>query len=361
VMFTPVFMQQFFSGLTEAAFAMLVLLSVWFKLKKRHIISMILLSFLPMIRTEAVLFLAWFGLLELVEKRFKSLPFLLTGTLLYSLIGWVAKDDFLWLINEIPYGGDNIYGSGALLHYLHLMPWTIGWVLIGTSVIGIILALVGLIKQSKSSVWLITHIIIPALLYLVFHSIMWYLGKVSAGLPRMLAVLVPFMAVGAVYTIQQIDNDVNMKLVSRSLALMLAVLITWNGVSSVTLPVELGKEEKILQEAADYIRANELDKYKIHYYSLFNEVTLGLDPHHEEQCQQVIHKRSTPHINVKANSLVIYDTHFAPNEGQMPLENLTSSPYFELIKTFRPEEPFTTLGNQPFEVYLFFRKDTILP
>ena len=362
IMFTPIFMQEFFSGLTEVAFAMLALLATWLRLKKRYVVSMILLSFLPMVRTEAVLFLAWFGLLELTEKRFKSLPLLFTGTLVYSLVGLIAKDDFLWLINEMPYtGGNDIYGSGSWMHYLQLMPEKIGMEVIVSVLFGIIFLVIGLATREKEARWLSLNIVIPAVMYLVFHSTMWYLGKVSAGLPRMLAVLVPFMAIVCVYGFNQLSNLFGSKLVSTGFSTALAVLVVWNGTSSQELPVQLGKEEKVLQDVADYINKNELDKHKIHYYALYNEVTLGLDPHYTEQCQQVIHTRSEPHINVEANSLVIYDMHFAPNEGQMPLENLTSSPYFELLETFEPDVPFNTLGDKPFKVYLFLRKDITLP
>ena len=362
ILFTPIYFQGFFSGLTEAAFAMLTLLAVWFRLKNRYVLSLILLSFLPMVRTEAVLFLAWFGLLELVERRIKTLPLLLTGTLIYSLVGWWAKGDILWLINEMPYsGGSSIYGSGSLTHYFQLMPEKIGWAAICVAVIGIVFLGLGLAKRETNSLWLAANILVPAVIYLLFHSVMWYVGKVSAGLPRILAVLVPFLAIVAVYAVHQVGNLFNSKLVPSGIAVVLSLLVVWNGYSSVRLPVDLGQEEKVLQRVADYINENDLNENKIHYFALYNEVTLGLDPHYPEQCQQVIHTRAEPHINVEANSLVIYDMHFAPNEGQMPLENLTSSPYFELLEVFEPETPFNTIGDKPYKVYLFFRKDITLP
>jgi len=362
ILFTPIYFQEFFSGLTEAAFAMLVFMAIWLRLKNRYVLSLILLSFLPMVRTEAVLFLAWFGLLELIEKRFKTLPLLLTGTLIYSLVGWWAKGDILWLINEMPYsGGGSIYGNGSLMHYLQLMPEKIGWIVLCATAIGMVFLGFGLAKRENDSQWLVASILIPAVIYLSFHSIMWYLGKVSAGLPRILAVLVPFLAIVVVYAVHQLGNLFNSKLVSTGISISLCLLIVWNGNSSVRLPVGLGQEEKVLQRVADYIYENELDKNKIHYFALYNEVTLGLDPHYPENCQQVIHTRAEPHINVEANSLVIYDMHFAPNEGQMPLENLTSSPYFELLEVFEPETPFNTIGDKPYKVYLFYRKDITLP
>lgn len=357
ILFSPIFMQEFFSGLTEVTFAMLLLLSIWLRLKKKFVLSFILLSFLPLVRTEAVLILAWFGLFGLIERRSWQVLLLSVGTLIYSLIGWFAKEDVFWLINEMPYsGGDNIYGSGSLFHYFQLMPEKIG-LLVLISAFSALLWLAFRIKANwKESSSVFAYILFPAAIFIGFHSIMWYAGEVSLGLPRMLAVIVPFLALLSIYSLHQLEKLTQTKLLSGSLSILLAALIVWNGLKTETLPVELGQEEKVLTRVADYIMKNDLVDHKIHYYSLYNEVTLGLDPHRKEQCQQVIHTRAEPEKNVAEGSLVIWDAHFAPNEGQMPLENLTSSPYFELLKVFEPEVPFITVGNHEYKVYLFLRK-----
>ena len=356
IMFTPIFLQEFFSGLTEVTFVMLLLLSIWLRLKKQHVFSLLLLSFLPLVRTEAVLFLAWFGLIDLVERKSWQVVLLFTGALVYSLIGWIAKGDFLWLINEMPYsGGDHIYGSGSLYHYLNLMPEKIGWPVLATSVIGISLSVLGLFKKDHSSRWLLQYILFPAFMYTIFHSVMWYLGTVSLGLPRILAVVVPLFAIISIYALNRIQQSTQINHSSLLLGICITGLIVWNVYSKIELPVKLGEEEKVLTEVAEYIRSEGLQDHKIHYYSLYNEVTLGLDPHFPEKCQQVIHTRAEPHINVAAGSLVIWDAHFAPNEGQMPLANLTSSEHFKLLEVFEPEVPFITVGKQEYRVYLFLR------
>lgn len=357
ILFSPIFMQEFFSGLTEVTFAMLLLVSIWLRLKKKYAISFILLSFLPLVRTEAVLMLAWFGMIDLIERRSWQLVLLSIGTLIYSLIGWVAKDDLFWLINEMPYsGGDNIYGSGSLFHYFQLMPEKIGLPILITAFSALLWLRFRIKNHWKESRYVFAYILVPPAIFIGFHSVMWYAGEVSLGLPRMLAVIVPFLALLSVYSLHQLEKLTQTKFLSGSLSLLLAVLVVWNGLKTETLPVELGQEEKVLTRVADYIKNNDLADHKIHYYSLYNEVTLGLDPHRKEQCQQVIHTRDKPEKNVAAGSLVIWDAHFAPNEGQMPLENLTSSPYFELLEIFEPEVPFITVGNHEYKVYLFLRK-----
>jgi hypothetical protein len=357
ILFSPVFMQEFFSGLTEATFTMLLLTSIWLRLKKRFVLSFILLSFLPLVRTEAVLILTWFGLIDLIERKSWHVVLLSAGTLIYSIIGWFFKDDVFWLINEMPYtGGDNIYGSGSLFHYFQLMPDKIGLLVLIPALSASLLLFVQIKLKRQESWSVIAYVLFPAVIFIGFHSIMWYAGEVSLGLPRMLAVIVPFLALLSIYSLHQLEKLTQTNLLSGSLSFLLASLVVWNGLKTESLPVQLGQEEKVLTRVADYIRKNGLANHKVHYYSLYNEVTLGLDPHRKDQCQQVIHTRAEPQKNVAAGSLVIWDAHFAPNEGQMPLENLTSNPYFKLLEVFEPQVPFITVGNHEYKVYLFLRE-----
>jgi hypothetical protein len=356
IMFTPIFLQEFFSGLTEVCFIMLLFLSLWLRLVKQFSLSLILMSLLPFVRTEAILIIAWFGLLDLLERRSPQTALLLCGTVVYSIIGWVTKGDIFWLVNEMPYaGGDHIYGSGKMFHYFLIMPEKIGRITLIATALGLaFLAFRSWIPQKEYS-WVINYIVVPFVIYIGFHSIMWYVGRVSLGLPRMLAVVVPLVAVLVVYAFNRANNMTGNQRVMYFLGALLSLAVVLKTVNYVELPVRLGAEEQVLEYVADYIRTNGLEKNKVHYYSLYNEVSLGLDPHYAEQCQQVVHNRADPHEEVMPGSLVIWDAHFAPNEGAMPLENLTSNPHFEVLKIFRPEETFNTLGNRPYEVYLFLR------
>ena len=51
----------------------------------------------------------------------------------------------------------------------------------------------------------------------------------------------------------------------------------------------------------------------------------------------------------------VWDAHFGPNEGRVPLETLMNQPYLKLLKVFRPDQPFTVLGGYNYEVYVFRR------
>ncbi|MCF8465564.1 MAG: hypothetical protein K9G41_12025 [Flavobacteriales bacterium] len=356
VLLTPIFFQEFFSGLTEVCFAVLLLLSLWLRLKKQFVLSLILMSLLPFVRTEALLLITWFGLQDVLERRSPQVLLLLLGTVVYSLIGWAAKGDILWLINDMPYvGGNHIYGSGKLFHYFLIMPESIGSATLFATLFGLAVLAFHSLNSAKEDRWIRNYVLIPMIIYIGFHSIMWFVGRVSLGLPRMLAVIVPFLAIVIIYGF----NWLNGMLTSRIIAIFgwfLCYTIVMNTYRQVELPVPLGNEERVLEQTAQYIRQNGLTGHKIHYYSLYNEVSLGLNPHNADKCQQIVHNRANPHKEVKPGSLVIWDAHFSPNEGAMPLENLSSNEHFEMLKVFRPEPAFNTLGDKPFEVYLFLRK-----
>lgn len=362
VLFSPIFMQQYFSGLTETVFICLLLLAFWLKLKNQRTAALVVFSFLPFIRTEALLLLFWFGFLEVAEsKDRRPVLFMLTGFVVYSLIGWIAKGDINWIANELPYvGGENIYGSGSIWHYVQLMPDTVGIPLLVVTIVGIILSIPKSVVHASDADWLWKYAIVPSLIYVGFHSFMWYVGKVSLGLSRMLAVVVPLFALVSIYGVSSLQRSVRSLYVRGVVSTVVAFICVVYGLKSFELPVKLGEEERVLQNVAEYIRSNNLVGHKIHYYALYNEITLGLDPHNADQCQQVVHNRANPHEEVKPGSLVIWDAHFSPNEGAMPLENLLGNKHFEVLQVFEPETPFNTLGNRPFEVYLFLRKPDVV-
>ncbi len=357
IMFTPVFFREFFSGLTEVCLAMSLLLFLLLRLRKRHATALILLSFLPFIRTEGLLFIVWFGLIDILERRSWQVLLVSTGAIVYSLIGWLAKGDILWLLHEMPYvGGEHIYGSGSLFHYMRIMPGNLGAVTLSAMVISIALLVRARYRHAEGSRWMLLNVLLPLLAFIGFHSVMWWMGRVSLGLPRMLAVIVPSMALMLVFGLDQLRLQTNRKWLPFGLALLTSGSSVVYGFRSVQLPVPLGQEEQVLKETATYIVRNGLSGNRIHYYALYSEMVLNLDPHNTEQCQQVVHNRSDPQDEVRPGSLVIWDAHFSPNEGVMPLENLLENEFFEVVSVFRPEHPFNTLGDRPFEVYLFQRK-----
>ncbi len=62
---------------------------------------------------------------------------------------------------------------------------------------------------------------------------------------------------------------------------------------------------------------------------------------------------------VPDSSIVFWDSHFGPNECHIPLSKLIQDKNFKLIKSFVPEQRFTTLGGHAFEVHIFMKVSNV--
>ncbi|MCX6283633.1 MAG: hypothetical protein NTW31_05300, partial [Bacteroidetes bacterium] len=62
--------------------------------------------------------------------------------------------------------------------------------------------------------------------------------------------------------------------------------------------------------------------------------------------------------DIEMGAVYIWDSHFGPNECKIPLDTVMRDPYMRLIKLFRPSAEIFTLGDHPYEVYVF-RKNPV--
>ena len=80
LIFSPLYFILTFSGLTEPLFAFLLILSAFLYIKEYQFWSLLIISFLPFVRSEGLFFLGIFGFLEVYQFRFKNLLVLAIGT-----------------------------------------------------------------------------------------------------------------------------------------------------------------------------------------------------------------------------------------------------------------------------------------
>ena len=84
-------------------------------------------------------------------------------------------------------------------------------------------------------------------------------------------------------------------------------------------------------------------RHECHYF-------LHLNPYDKGEANQMISDRDHPENTVKVGELVIWDAHFGPNEGRLPLDNLLKNNNFRLVHLTREKEPFTVLGGYTYEI-----------
>ncbi len=127
----------------------------------------------------------------LFKARYKLLPLLLTGHLIYSVIGYFYYRDFLWVFTKIPYESQlSNHGHGGIFDFVHILNYVIekpNFILLG---IGFISCIACFFMRKFSSESLrnknptAEEIILVYGGFAVFfmaHTIFWWKGLFNSG------------------------------------------------------------------------------------------------------------------------------------------------------------------------------------
>lgn len=359
VVFSPLFFRLFFSGLTEILFSFVLILAIFFFLRQKFLFSTLVISFLPFVRTEGIIFFALWLVLLGFNKKWKIIPLLFLGTLIYSLIGWSYYGDILWVFHEMPYtGAGNIYGHGELLHFVNSADHIIGIPLIILFLFGLVSYVQSFIKDEFKSPKQVNEVFLVfggLAIYFIAHSYVWWKGiGGSLGLVRVMACIIPLAAIicarGAHILTDMLPGK---RIVQSLLPVLLVLIVTLTTLLGVKIPMKAGRQEIVLGEAAEWVKRSEYFHSKIYYYDLYFLHLLGIDPYDQNRCFEKLPDNEFPGKDVPAGSIIQWDAHYGPNEGRMPLERLMENDQFCLLKVFKPAESFEVLGGNEYAVYLF--------
>ena len=353
ILFAPVYFILIPSGMTELLLGFVLVLAIYLFFDEKYIWSAIVVSFLPFARNEAVIIMPFFALAFIFRKSLISLPLLFFGFIFFSLIGWHHFGNVFWIIKNNPYtGAGEIYGHGELLHFVKHSPEIFGIPFL----IYFLLGIAGLwlrIKKGKESqnyLYVVLLVLFPAITYFAAHSYVWWKGVGgSLGLTRVMAGIVPLMAIiGAAF--YSCDSKAKQVLVW---VLSFAMLVT--PFFRYRLPIKLDEPQLLMKQAGNWLTQNNLDSRLVYYYDPMVCYFLKKDPFDSNQVREQISDREYPENSVSEGSVVVWDAHFGPNEGRMPLEKLLNNPNFRLLKEIQPETPFTVLNGYNYGVYVFER------
>ncbi len=359
VVFSPLFFRLFFSGLTEILFSFVLILAIFFFLRQKFLFSTLVISFLPFVRTEGIIFFALWLVLLGFNKKWKIIPLLFLGTLIYSLIGWSYYGDILWVFHEMPYtGAGNIYGHGELLHFVNSADHIIGIPLIILFLFGLVSYVQSFIKDEFKSPKQVNEVFLVfggLAIYFIAHSYVWWKGiGGSLGLVRVMACIIPLAAIicarGAHILTDMLPGK---RIVQSLLPVLLVLIVTLTTLLGAKIPMKAGRQEIVLGEAAEWVKRSEYFHSKIYYYDLYFLHLLGIDPYDQNRCFEKLPDNEFPGKDVPAGSIIQWDAHYGPNEGRMPLERLMENDQFCLLKVFKPAESFEVLGGNEYAVYLF--------
>ena len=121
------FYEVTFTAFTEPVFALFFALGIYLLSAQKTMLGTCVLSFLPLARSEGLIILCVLFVYLLYLGKFRFIPLLLLGHLVFGVAGMFIYHDILWVFNRIPYLTlKPVYGSGPWYHFTRSLYYIFG-------------------------------------------------------------------------------------------------------------------------------------------------------------------------------------------------------------------------------------------
>jgi hypothetical protein len=364
--FTPVYTTMVMSGMTEVLFAAVLTFAAFLFLQKNFIYAAIVISFLPIVRTEGVIIWTVYLVGFLLHRQWKAIPFILTASLLYSVVGGIYFRDFFWLVTHIPYTGTyDIYGHGDILHFVRSTKLIFGIPLTLLFFAGITLRLVqffkpaGAVKNYRPTLLTDEFIVllVPLADYYLAHTYVWWKGINSLGLIRVMAGVAPLFVIYSMWGMHVILDRISIRLFKQVTLVILLLFIAVTPFKVYEIPLQLSPKDQLVGKAAEWFITSPYKNRKYYIWDCYFYFVLDTNPYDPSKMADGIPDRKNPENLVKPGEIVIWDAHFSAVDGRFPLSAIIDNPYYKLIKVFRPAKPFPA-GGGTYQVCFFERQNS---
>ena len=346
IFFSPVYFATINTGLTEIFFVTLFMFSTWLIFEKKYLLSAIIASTLPFVRPESYIALPLIAIVFIIRKEYKSIPFLLLTTIFYSVVGYFHYKDILWImtrnytLTEEGYAGM----KGELLHFINHYEeiWGIVYsILLLIGIFSILSALYLFFIKRRSHPLLEEEVL---LIYgsfggfLLLHSLLYWMPGIftNLGMLRYMTTLIPCSALIAVRGLNIISR---VKLTKMSflkfivMACILALIIKTPFTQSY-YPFRLNNEQIVVKTAGEWIKKYlQKQNNAICYMHPYTPVTCEIDPYDPQQA--IVLNKGTDIKTLPEGTLLLWDSHYTPQEGKLPLEQLLNNAYLQPIKHYK--------------------------
>jgi hypothetical protein len=333
------FFTLIFSGLTEHFSALLLVVVIHLFLRKEYVWATLIVSFLPFVRSEGLLLIGVTGLYLLAEKRWRVLPLLAVGHLVYSVAGWFVFHDFLWVFNRIPYASLSAYGHGTWYHFIEKLYY-------GTGLPQYILWIFGILgsffyifdkKQTPQYKRLFGLILGYFFILLIAHSAFWYFGIFNSfGLARVMNTVMPAFALIALVGFNFLTDFFTSEKLKFGVQILLVTAICLmpftHSPAAIFFPKMFVKtpDQISLGEVIHYIKEKMRD-YCVLYDNPCVPFYLGRDPYDPSVTRLVSHLSDT---DLPEKSLIVWDLGVELDHG-ITLEKMRQDARFEEIRSWQ--------------------------
>ncbi len=364
LLLAPAYGSMVLAGMTEVLFALMAVAVLWAFATDRARTALVIASFMPYARPEAIAVLPFVALWTVWTGRWRLLPYLALGSVLYALIGTLVWGDPLWYIHRDPYyDASDTYGHGGPFHFLHGLPEVFGSPFLVVATLAL-LCLPWLWWQRPELrprlLQLMVLAMLPALAVVVLHSVLWWKGwKGSLGLLRVLVTVVPLVALVALDLLGTATNRIWTTALGRWTAASVAALLYLRFAVMAFLamrpvPVHADPYQAFLNTVGEALVKEKQKHQRVVFYHPYLAFRAELDPYDSTTAFHCRGLNMTPtDPGISKGDLLVWDAHFSPNEGRTPLAPLLEHPSVQLVGAYVPVDGMDVLGGHPFEVLLF--------
>jgi hypothetical protein len=361
LVFFPIYTVNMMAGMTEILFMTVILSSFYLYLKDKALAAVILISFSPFFRPEAILFMGFLFLMLLYDKKYKLIPWFITGTVFFSLLGYFHFKDIFWIVNYFPYSQG--HGTATLGDPLHFFKNTykvfgiLGGILSGLGIIVYLLNLIKLKREdvNRSTVQFLLFVFLPFISFFIIQVVIVWFGILQTiGSLRHMIPALPF---AAILTVKGFNYLSNLSFGKKPVFAAILIIVLYFTISTpfkvFAIPTPLSEKERLVKEASGWFMdspyANDQDA-KIYYFEPFFIFFMDLDPFELDSNQEMgkihnINDFSDP------GDIIIWDGQFAASRGNS-LELFMENDSYNLIKEFHPDRDFG-YGGIPYGIYFF--------
>lgn len=339
-----------FSGLTEPLFALVLILSVYLFINKKLLVSLILLSFLPFVRSEGMILCGVFAIFLVYKKMYRYLPLLLVGHIIYSIAGYLVYHDLLWVFTQNPYSTlQHVYGSGTLFHFADQLQYITGLPLYILFWVGTLACILNL-RNFRYDAFFYFIVIGGFFAFFIAHSLFWYLGIFgSMGLNRVLVCVMPFCALIALKGFNLLEGILNRKIRVSVQSLVIACLVIFpftanHAAINFSKTMKLTEKQKAALKISKKIKA-QLNQHSVYCSYPYWIMTSDIDVFKENSLGRIIPENIAM---AKSGDFILWDNWYVDMGNNKIRDSILNNPHFQVIRRVKNEQ-----GN---DMLIVFRK-----
>ena len=194
------------------------------------------------------------------------------------------------------------------------------------------------------------------LTFFAAHSFAWWKGLGnSMGLIRVMGSVTPLAALTAMAGVSMFF-EIEKKQWATTISVLMTIAFAFFINDSIKREKKFFQPDPahaLLNEAATYIINQDLVRHKIVYYDPYLAYKLQLDPKAPAKSRERLFTGKNFIEREPDSTIIIWDAHFGPNEGKMPLEKLRKEQTLKVLHVFKPDKPTQTLGGYEYQIVIF--------